>query len=91
MSSGGGVIGDDIGDVMGGYLGGSVEVGEVAGGGSDLRLDPAEELQELASRREVQPELDLLSLHPGDALRVDKSVAGIWEVLICLLEGVIVP
>ena len=90
MSRGGGVIGDDIGEVIGGDIGGSVEVGEVAGG-SDLRLDPAEELQELASHREVQPELDLLSLHHGDALRVDKSVAGIWEVLSCLLKDVIVP
>ena len=52
----GDVIEGDTRGVIGGGLGGSVQVGEGAGGG-DLRLTLAEELQEPASHREVQPEL----------------------------------
>lgn len=86
---GGDVIRGDIGDVFGGDVGGSVRAGEVARAG-DLRFDLAEELQELALHREVQPELDLLYLHPGYALRVDKIVAVVWEVLSYMLKGVVV-
>ena len=68
---------------------GLVEIVEVTS--RHLRLDLAEELQELASHRQEQAELNLLSQHPGDGLRVDQVVAVVRKVLGRLLEPVAVP
>ena len=74
---------------LGDHGDGLVQLGEVAS--RHRRLDPTEELQRLASQRQVEAERDLVPEHAGDGLRVHQIAAVVWNVLGRLLERATVP
>lgn len=74
---------------LGDHRNGLIQMGEIVSLHQCLHL--TEELQQLASQRQVEAEADLVSEHAGGGLRVHQIVAVIRVALSCLLESAATP